>query len=553
MKLVFTLFIVFMVIVPGLLVYSPKNSHEGNFINDLNENALKASEFTKDNYTSILNRGKYGYGNMTANDLYFDFLELGFFNYNVYYPLIPDEYETNALNLTIEGIDFIETISPAIKDNLDSQIVTKERITVKINESIKVRYNNPQLGYLIYHSGYPQTELLEFHVNNGTVFTNLTVGEDFYQDNFDFIVFHYESFFNVGPVFNFTMYLIWQLELPIADWLIAQRLENPHVMSEPEEDIEAMFTYQFRLIAHRYGKTLEETTPIPYLAVAITVNLPDKEDLENHILILDGIFVNMNTHLNPDKSIEILIADDFRTNLSFFSLNFTSNYRLKFEEPLENSWAIDRLVNGRNTRERIYFSTLVSGPQHLALSGVTIFESDILFEQVVSNFSLFERTVAFFISNGSQPDQFIIRIIIPFLGVGETCPFSIKYKATKSLKFVVTDNIKMPLVGATLEIFYYGAAYGTYVSKDVAQPINPGITDENGELIISNLPIGNYTIRVYNQGTFLKEVQANTNTYTINIQTNYPHFPLWILIFGLINAIILIFGFLFYRKNKKSR
>ncbi|MHA2048807.1 MAG: prealbumin-like fold domain-containing protein [Promethearchaeota archaeon] len=553
MKIVLISLIIFMILIPGLLGISPNNSHKDNTINNLKENSLKASEFTKDNYSAILKRGKYGYGNITVNDLYFDFLELGFFNYNIYYPLIINEYETNALNMTLEGINFIETTSLAIKDNLDEQIVKKERVSVKINETLKVRYDHPQEGYLIYHSGYPQTKLLEFHVDNGTVLSNLTVGEDFFQDNFDFIVFNYEDFFNAGPVFNFTMYLIWQLELPITDWQIVQRLETPLKMSESEEDFEAKFTYQFRLIAHRYGKNLQETTPVPYLAVAMTINLPDKEELENHALILDGIFVNINTHLNPDKSMEILLSDDFRTNLSFFSLNFTSNYRLKFENPVENTWAIDRLVSGRNLRERIYFPTLLSGPQHLALGGVAIFEPSILFEQVVSNFSLFERDVAFFAANGSIPDQFITRMIIPFLGVGETCPFSIQYRAIQSLRFIVTDNIKMPLVGATLEIFYYGAVYGTYVSNEVAQPITPGNTDENGELIVRNLPHGNYTVRVFHQGRFLKEVQANTNTEIINITTNYPHFPLWISIFGLTNVIILILGLLYYRKNKRSR
>ena len=552
-KLFLISLIIFTFLIPILPEGSAPNSHIDYIIYNSNEDILRASEITKDNYSAILKGSNYGYGNITVDDLHFDFLELGFFNHNIYYPLIINEYEINALNMTLESINFIETSIPAVKDNLDPQIIRRERVTVKINETLEVRYNNPNEGYLIYHSSYSQTELLELHVDNGTVISNLTAGVDFYIDNVGFIVFYYKNFFSAGPIFNFTMYLIWNLDLPITDWLIDQRIKERFIMREIEEDLEAKFTYQFRLVGHRYGLSLEETTPIPYLDVALTINLADKEELENHELILNGIKVIINPYLNPDNSIGIKLSDNFRPNSSFFSLNFTAPFRIKFEDPVGDTWAIDRLVKGRNVRERTYIASVLSGPEHLYLKGISFIEPGIFFEDVIGNYSLFNRNVAYFPSNASDSDQFNLQIIIPLILPGEVCPFSIKYVATQQLRIVVTDNIKMPLVGATLEILHFGAIYGTYISNNTVQPLDPGKTDENGEVFLSDIPNGNYTIRVFYQGSFIKEALANTNNEIIRIYTNYPHFPLWILVFGLVNVIILIFGLLFYLKNKRSR
>jgi hypothetical protein len=118
---------------------------------------------------------------------------------------------------------------------------------------------------------------------------------------------------------------------------------------------------------------------------------------------------------------------------------------------------------------------------------------------------------------------------------------------------VITDNIKMPLVGARAVVFYYGVEYGTYMSISSIQPIPPGNTNEHGEFTLFNVPHGNYSIRVYHNNIFLKESTVSTTNDINYIYTDYPHFPLWLMLFGILNGSIVLVGAIFYLKYKKLR
>ncbi|GAG78709.1 unnamed protein product, partial [marine sediment metagenome] len=86
-----------------------------------------------------------------------------------------------------------------------------------------------------------------------------------------------------------------------------------------------------------------------------------------------------------------------------------------------------------------------------------------------------------------------------------------------------------------------------------SQPIIPSRSDENGQITLDNVPRGNYTIRVFWQGKFVEEASVSTFNEINYINTNIPHSPLWIIIFGVITGSILIIGVIFYQKFKKLR
>ncbi len=201
----------------------------------------------------------------------------------------------------------------------------------------------------------------------------------------------------------------------------------------------------------------------------------------------------------------------------------------------------------------IYFISMVTGPPHIFLKNVVLYETAIPIDQVVEVSSLFNREVLFFDANASVPRHYGLKVDIPYLIVGETCPISIKYLATQTLTIVVTDTIKMPLVGANVEILYFGAMYGTYISNKSVQPINPGRTDENGQVVLYDVPRGNYTVRIIWQGKLVKETTVNTDKEVNYVFTRVPHFPLWILIFGITTVITTAVGLMYYLKNKKLR
>ncbi|GAG68500.1 unnamed protein product, partial [marine sediment metagenome] len=269
---------------------------------------------------------------------------------------------------------------------------------------------------------------------------------------------------------------------------------------------------------------------------------------------INGFEKNINDYANPDKTLSIELTDHFSLNRSIVLLNFTTTFGLKFEEPVGDSWAIDRLVAGRDIRQRLYFISMVTGPPHIFLKNVALYEPGIFYDPGnIRTSSLFNREVQYFDANASIPRQSGLKVIMPYVILGETCPFSITYTATEILKIIVTDMAKMPLVGVNIEILHFGVKYGTYISNKSIQPIHPGTTDENGQLVLYDVPRGNYTVRVIWEGQVATEAIVTTDEEVNYVFTSIPHFPLWIIIFGMISGIILLVGVLFYLKNKKNR
>ena len=517
----------------------------------------KLNDISKHDFSAILSEEKQGLGNIIVNNIDFEELEPGFFTYNITYQKIWLDYNSTNLNKTYLGIEFIGTIESAMVDNLNENITDNNIITVKLNESIFVEYNDLTEGYFIYHPRLTPCDLSQLFVENGTNILELDAETDYSIDNDDFIVFNYKTYFQDGSNSNFTIHFIWEYTLEINDWSLSQNTEKNLMIMEKEQNFTADFDYHFILICKQYNLSYTIPTGSPIgvdnIFIALTVNLPDKNSLNDHFLVLNNETVNIDDHLNQDNMVDVFLTDLFSGDQSEFSLNFTSIFTLKFIEPVGKTWAIDRLVGLSNIRERIYFPSLISGPQHIILKYISFYEPAIYADQILSNSSLFEREFTYFHLNTSLTGRQGIRVIIPYLIVGETCPSIIKYTPTQTLRVVVTDSVKMPLIGADVRVYYFGQEYGTYISKNRTQPIAPGKTNENGEIILSFVPAGNYTVEVYYNGKFLRESIGSTYNTRNYINTNYPHFPIWIIIFGIISGIILLFGVIFYSKNKKKR
>ena len=519
-----------------------------------NENALNVNSFTKDNYTEILTTNKHSLGNITIDDILFNVPFTGLVNENVYHPLVTQDHISGALSINTASTEFIESISPALIDLIGSETSNRDIATYTFNETLDVSYDKTQARYLIYHSRFVNAKLLKFYVVNDSLITELTEDVDYTIDERNFLVFYYEDYFQVGRTFNFTAYLIWEHILAFGNWQIEQKEDQVLKINEAEQELTADFNYNFFMIARHYdGLSLVNVLPIIFWDVALTVNPFDKELFNNHELMINGIEVDIGDYLTPEKAFKIELSDHFTPESNSFSLNFTSSYLIRFEEPVVNFWAIDRLVSQREIRERIYFCNLISGPRHIYLENVLFYEPGIYFEEVINTYSLFNRDVLFVDANNSISNRLGLNVTIPYLFVGETCPFSIEYFTFQKLKIVITDNIKMPLVGAKIEVFHFGAIYGTYISNKTIQPIIPLKSDENGQIVLYNVPRGNYTIRVYWEGRFVKEASISTFNEINYVYTSIVHSPLWIIIFGGINGIILILGAIIYLKYKKLR
>ncbi len=554
-KIIFlTIVILFNILVPLLSGSANFSSKSSSLIGAEYQVNPYLSDFSIENYTKIISEEKHGLGNITITDMDLSDLELGTYIHNSSYPLIYEDYDSNALNFTRTDIKFVETTNNGTQNNLNEDFVDNNLIKVKINESLDVKYNNSKAEKWIYLSRLFPSRLLNFSITNGTDIIELVQDKDFSIDLDQFVVFEYKTYFQNVSIYNFSIYFIWEYDIRLDTWNIDQITKPKITVNEEEESFPISFNYHFNLFARIYGDDwVSSRKPADNIYFSLTVNLPDKDFLSNYSLALNEEVVIINAHITVEDSINVFLSDSFNGNSSLFSLNFSSSFTIKFINPVERTWSIDRLYASRNIRERIYVPSLISGPKHILLKFVSIYEPAIYYEEVVSNSSLLERNVAFFSINSTVTGKQGIYIQIPYLIRGETCPIILKYETSQILKIIITNNIKMPLVGAKIKVFYYGQEFGTFISNDKSQPLAIAESDENGEILLKNVPHGNYTVEVYYNGIWIKDADISTYKENNFIYTSVPHIPTWILIFGILNVCILVVGIIIYLKYKKKR
>lgn len=525
---------------------------------------LQTQAFSEDDYIPIIEDEKQALGNITITS--FDFDEVGFFNNSQKYPDLDDDFVSGALNMTFLGINFTETKDVAQIDNLDENTIDSNKITVVLNESIYVKYNTSvpnSEGYLIYGPRLYPCKLIQLRIlSNGTDYVKEVPEANYSIDSSNFLKFVFNKNF-IKESHNFSMYLIWEYNLTIRDWVLFQHPEDKILVSQEEQVVNALFHYDFSVLGSKFAtNSLTSKVNADNLDINLQVKLPDKELLDDYSLEINN--VTISDFVNIDNSINISSTG----NRESINLNFTTNYTIKFENPVEKTWAIDRLVEHRNVRERIYFPSLIDGPIHIILKYLMIYEKTIILDQVISNSSLFERTVSYYDLNLTQIEEEFrqsliftknaikkqgLKIILPYLIVGETNPVMIKYDANNVLLIKVTDNINMPLVDVDIVLYYFQKQYGTYISNDLIQPMAPVSTNENGEAVIRNVPNGNYTVIIYEDGRLIKESVVNTYQRFNYIVSDEVHFPLVILIFGAISGVFILLGVIFYIQYKNRQ
>ena len=540
------------------------NYNSFNFDNNIIPLIPELSSFWEDDYSPIINAPEQGLGNVTITKFSFD--EGGVFNQSDKYPNLVDDFSSGALNISYLETKYINTTEFAQFNNLDDSFPESNKITVLINESISVQFNSSVInseGYLIYNPILYPRVLKQVLVKNSTdaIIEELNEG-DYSIDSNDYFVFNYQNFFST-TFHNFSIYFIFEYTLTLEMWDLTQNPRDVLSLTQQIQTFSPSFYYNFTLIGTKISSNL--TIP-PELAdnlvLEIIVNPLDKDLFFDHILEIDN--QTKINFLEPDNKINVTISADAK----LFSLKFNTNFTIMFENSVDFSWAIDRLIGEREIRERIYFPSLISGPKHIFLKNIELIESTIIVDQIISNWSIFDRNVNVYDKIVSITQETIensliftknavkrkgLKLFIPYMITGEKNPFSLKYSATNDLKIVLTDNIRMPLVGYRVELEYYGKNYGTYISNDFNQPMAYAYSDENGEISIENVPNGNYTVKVYQGTVVITEFQINTFREVNYLVTNIIHFPLWILIFAGINGILILLGILLYFKNYRNK
>ena len=563
--------IVLNIVIPLLIVGLQGNTQSNMDENYYYDKIPKTHSFYKGKYEPILDTEKQGLGDINITDLIFD--EPGITLSNGMSTSYKDDLSSGALKVSYNEMktQFIKTKKIAQVDNINENITDFTKITVLLNESVDVAYNaSIHEGYLLYAPKLTPFLVAQLWVENDT-FTLKEVNKQYYSieniDNINFLKYDYKDNFTYNAL-NFTMHIIWEYNLTISSWKLTQYEVDDLLIEEENQVLSPEFKYEFNLIGEKFNETQNDNYEIinaKTLWVNLTVNFPDKALLTNHKIQINSENFGSNI-LNADKSLSRLVL----ANNTKFLIDFTVNYIIGFLEPVDETWGIDRLVEDKDIRERIYFPQIISGPNHIFVKYINILEDTIGFDQVKSESSLFGRAISYVEVNVTELEEDIrnslifnenatkrqgIKITLPYLLNGEICPFTFKYETDKDLKVIITDNIRMPIVGLDVVVYYYDEKYGTYISKEVNQPIGPTITDQNGEILVENVPNGNYTIKIYDPITEELIVEAEVSAFTeVNyVITPIIHFPLIILIFSISSLSIFGIGFMIFRKQKTSK
>ncbi|MEJ2278304.1 MAG: hypothetical protein P8Y70_11245 [Candidatus Lokiarchaeota archaeon] len=503
---------------------------------------------SKNNFSPVVTSEKYGLGNISVSNIFYN--ESGYTTSPLFSQL-DDDIDDGALNITYLGTHFIKTTQIAESNNR-GEVFNVTTIKLLLNDTLKVSFDKSKVssfnGYLIYHSQLNPMNVKEIYVNG----TKLKEGDYYFIDQ-KYIKFFYYDYFDQIPSGNFTMTIRWEYQINVNNWQVYQIGNQNLFITKKQQTIEPEYNYQFNLVGKRYGTSLLSTSVnSKEINVDLKVNLPDKELLQNHKLRINQRDISdseFQSYLNPNKSIDISLL----TNNTLFSVNFTAQFEVKFVKPLFKTFGIDRLYNGNDIRERVYFPTIVSGPAHLLVKYVSFLDLDIWYDEVVSTYSQYNRQFSYIDANDSIHTDVTkgIEITLPYLIKGEVCPISIRYKANQNLRIIVRDNINTPVYNVKVRLLYYGREFGTFVSRNWTQPTSPLITDQNGEIILKNVPRGNYSLDVLYNNKIIKTQTVDTTINPNIVPTNIPHFPLIFLIFISISGIIFASGAIVYIFNKR--
>ena len=556
----FGIILVFTLFISNYSSFNVTGNNVFNYNADDNNNILSTQDFSKDDFSSILKEEKNSLGNVSILDISYN--KTGFYN-SSYFSDLYEEYDSSALKVTYLSSDFMETTEKASQNFLNNEYTQNLNIFIKLNDTIEVNFNdsadpdpNGLEGYVIYVPRLGMEEVLEVYIND------TKINEEQYSIKQNFLYFHYFEYYNyVYTEETFIMNIIYTYKVILNNWEIYQTDTNNLDLDKSSQEFTSRYNYSFTLQADEYkdngpttGTALAED-----LVVSLNISLYDRDYLNDfNIEINEEQIEDLSGYVDVNKNVYINLTDNFQCNNSEFSLEFETNFTIKFLDPVDKTWAIDRLVNGRYIRERIYFPSVISGPDHL-LFKFSFFESTILFDDLQSSYSLFGRSYDIIDVNETEdsPIDTGIKIITPSLIKGETAsPLSIQYYTDKTVRLIITDNINMPIWDISVKVYYYDSPFGTYISNNRTQPISPLIPNENGEIVLNCIPLGEYSIEIYQKGSLIDITFLNITTFgeeIYYIHTNIFQFPIVILVFGLSSFCLFSIGFIIYLKNKKRK
>ncbi|MGV9203816.1 MAG: hypothetical protein ACOC44_07310 [Promethearchaeia archaeon] len=547
-----------------------------------NTSALSGSDgtFARENFDPLLNSPKQGLGNISVTDINFNqdgYTFLGGFEYDGLYDDLGRGKEEQALNITYNSTKFLKTEQAALVQNLNESTKDKQKSTIEINETINVRFNQSQSynveGYLIYTPRLYPCTFKRLHIRENPTESSKYLNEGNYSvDQFNFMKFSYDNYFNGAESGNFTLHMIWEYKINVNEWELVQEQSESLELDSKINSIKPEFNYKFTIFGKRFNDSDQLTGTYPFteyqipaedLLINFTVNMPDMALLNYTEIRVNGVTQTEEDVVNPDKSIQL----EFDANNSQVEVEFNTEFEVEFKYAIKNSWGVDRLVSSKNIRERIFFPSIISGPSQIFVKNLIVFDTTINNDQVTKNSTQFGRSFPFYRANITVVEEEMknslvftenttkrkgIKLNLPYLIRGEICPSVIRYRASSNLRVIITDSSFMSVSNIEIKLFYNEREFGTYISKNRTQPLPKLLTDDDGEVVVENVPNGNYTLQVILNNNNILETSVSPENEINYVRTSIPHLPVLGIIFGIVSLSLFFTGYLLYRKYKKN-
>lgn len=404
--------------------------------------------------------------------------------------------------------------------------------------------------------------------NESRFYTDTNLGKNTFFYNFAD-----EHLVNLTDTLGIRYY--YTVNVPVSEWQVVtawSETDTGEILSGGPQyltDETGTFTQVFD-----YSVKIGGSADLPIRALT-NIHLPNKNDIFD--VSVDNFNGLNETDFSYDQSLlneKIIEIDEYMNITSGASIGgqFFANFTVELLEIVDGYWCEDRLVSGTDHRERDYKLTITDGPDDLMLvyfgfNDTTIYRENLWGSELRSalgrDVSVVNMNITDPDADPSDYDDIIIIDGISLLAQSQLSPYlmfkgevdivTVQYIATNDLKFTVTDNIQTPLSDVQVNIYINNISYGTLMNQFENYPIPPKTSNSQGEVLIRNVPIANFTIEILDANGISKQnLTANSlNDYGNNLViTNKTHFPATILYFGGLSAVMIVVGILKFKKNQ---
>lgn len=249
-----------------------------------------------------------------------------------------------------------------------------------------------------------------------------------------------------------------------------------------------------------------------------------------------------------------------------FKVEFRCNSTIGFIEQKAGKWNSDGVATRLDLRTRKFKLAVLSGPMYLLIERVEFTVRDIAYSSVLlisrtvepassitvsdDTYKYYDPTLEKEVTKSNGTKVLIGRIQKakgPVLA-------SFTYNASYSAALRVLDELRNPIPGAEITLYFHGVRFGPLMSAGESSLQPPKLADALGNAQFINLPEGNYSVEVRYQGQLVKNqsfsLYGSTMSLSIDIVTPVPYQP-WILVSWLaIFGIACVIGVLLFKRKK---